>query len=63
MTGENEVNLDANMYITYWSVGSFSFRGGDIVILASCKFHSIRVHDNLVFNPINNKSIVTYFLF
>ena len=28
------------------------------VILASCKYHFIRVHENLVQHPTNNKSII-----
>ena len=28
-----------------------------IIILASYKFHFIRVHDNLVYDPCNKKSI------
>ena len=31
---------------------------GEIVILAHCVFHFIRVHDNLVQHPSNNISII-----
>ena len=30
---------------------------GRIVILASCEYHFIRVHENVVQHPINNTSI------
>ncbi len=60
------------MGLIYWSVCSFSKRGGDevkrmdrgIVIITSNMFHFIRVHDNLAYDPSNNKSIlyfITYF--
>ena len=52
------------MDINYWSVSSSSKRGGDgikevgvVVILASYKSHFIRVHDHLVYDPSNDKSI------
>ena len=32
--------------------------GGEVVILASKKFHSIRVYDNLVYYPSNELSIL-----
>ena len=35
---------------------------GGIVILASCKYHSHRVHENLVQHPNNNISIILYHL-
>ena len=31
---------------------------GVIVVLDSCKFHLITVHDNLMQDPSNNKSII-----
>ena len=51
--------------IPYWLVRSSSRRGGvvergwsgEIVTLASYKFYFLRVHDNLVKNPSDNKSI------
>ena len=54
------------MDIIYLSVCSFIRRGVDvvkgvdegIVILAICKFHFIRVYDNLVKDPSINKSII-----
>ena len=51
--------------VIYWSVCLSRRRGGDAVkgwrkgmfILVSYKFHFIREHDNLVYDPNNNKSI------
>ena len=51
--------------IPYWLVRSSSRRGGvvergwsgEIVTLASYKFYFLRVHDNRVKNPSDNKSI------
>ena len=56
----------ANMDLIYWSVCSSSRRGGDwlkgvdwgIVILASCKHHFIKVHENLEQHPISNISFL-----
>ena len=57
LTGEKLSSiLVANMYLIYWSVRSFIRRGGiclkgsdeDIVILGSCMYYFIRVHENLV---------------
>ena len=31
---------------------------GGIIVLARCKFHFIRVHENLLQHPIDNKSIL-----
>ena len=55
------------MDITFWPVRSSSKRGGDgvkgadlegvVVILASYKFHLIKVHDDLVQDLSNNNSI------
>ena len=33
---------------------------GDIVILASCEYHFIRVHENMVQHPSNNISIILH---
>ena len=65
MTGEIVVNLGANMELIHWSVRLTSRRGEDgvkgmdgcIVILASCKYHFIRLHENMVQHPSNNISI------
>ena len=46
----------ANIELVYWSIRSSSWRGGDwvkgkkgvIIILASCDFHFIRDHNNMV---------------
>ena len=51
------------MDLIYWLVSLYSMRvGGEVkgglFILASCNFHFIRVHDFLVRDPSNNKSIV-----
>ena len=58
--GKIVVNLGC-YNIIYYSVCSSSIHpiGGDggIIISASYKFHFIRVHDNLVSDPSNNKSI------
>ncbi len=58
------------MDINYWSVRLSSRRGRDgvkkgdwaerVVILASKKFHIIRVNNNLVKDPSNSKSIFYY---
>ena len=53
------------MVLNYWSVRSSISRGGDgvkgldggIVILASCEFHFISEHENLLQHPSNNISI------
>ena len=70
MTGEKVVvNLGANMDVTHWPVRLSSGMGcgkgvyGGIVILASYKFRFISVHDNLVYDPSNIKSIVTAYIF
>ena len=60
--------LLANMDLTYWSVYSSSRIGGygikgvevGIVILASCEYNFIRVHENLAQYPSNNILIVIY---
>ena len=57
MEGEKFSSIqDANMWLIYWSVRSSSSRGGDGLksvdggyrYLASCVFHFIREHENLV---------------
>ena len=54
LTAENLSSIEvANRDLIYWSVRSSSRRGGDgikgvIIILASCKYHFIKVHENLV---------------
>ena len=63
--------LVANMKIVYWSflyqaggvMVKRGWMGRGIVILARCKFHFIRVHENLVKDPTNNKSIIVSFHF
>ena len=64
LTGKNLSSIYvANMELIYWSIRLSSRREGNgvsvwiIVILASYKFHLIRVHENLVQHPINNISI------
>ena len=47
--------------VVYWSVSSSRGRGGDglkrveggIFILAHCKYHFIKEHENLVYDPTN----------
>ena len=60
------VNLGCHNVPVYWSVRSsisdwmgWGKRGGywGIVILSSCEYHFIRVHENLVQHPSNNMSI------
>ena len=56
------------MELIYWSVYSYSRReeggvkrracGKSLFMLASYKFHFIRVHDDLVYDPSDDKSIV-----
>ena len=55
------------MDLIYWSVHSYSRRGGENVevvdrgyqyFLASCEYYFVRVHENLVQHPSNNISIV-----
>ena len=62
LTGGNFLSIElANMDLAYWSLRSFSRRevdGGkrelmvDILILASCEHHFIRLHGNLVQHPV-----------
>ena len=53
-----------NLSLIYWLVPSSRRRGKgvdkDIVNLASCGYYFIRVHENLVQHPNNNKSICKY---
>ena len=66
LTGENLSSIYvANMDLIYFLARSSSRRGGDglsligdIVILASCKYHLINIHENLVQHPSNNISIL-----
>ena len=56
------------MDLINWSVRSSSRRGGDgvkggVVILASCEYYFIRVHENLLQHPSNYISIITYIVF
>ena len=68
LTGENLSSIQvANMDIFYWSVRSFSRRGGNgignVVSLDSCRFHVNRIHENLVQHPSNIISILPHIIF
>ena len=65
MTGKKLSSIKVAKWTSYIyqfvrSLGGEGVKGVDegIVILASYMFHFIRVHDNLVKGPSNNKSIV-----
>ena len=67
LTGENLTSIKVpNLDLIYWPIRLSSRKGedmlkgvvGGIVVLYSYKYHLIRVHENLVQHPINNKSIV-----
>ena len=51
--------LIAYMDLFCWTISYSSVREGDRVnrYLASCEYHIIRVHENLVQHPSNNLSI------
>ena len=58
MTGEKLLSIYvAKMELIYWLFHLSSRRRGDvvkgIVILASCEYHCIRVHEKLVQHPSN----------
>ena len=70
MTGENCRQFKvADMDVIHWPVRISTGMGcgkgvnSGIVILASYKFRFISVHDNLVYDPSNIKSIVTAYIF
>ena len=61
LTGGNFLIIGCYKGPHYWSVRSSSWTGGNvvkmldgIVVLASCEYKFIRVHENLVQHPINN---------
>ena len=54
-------NQLANKDLIHWSVSLFSWKGGvGIVILVSCEYYFIRVHENMVQHPSYNISITTF---
>ncbi len=58
LTGENlSIFKVANMDLLYWSVRSSKGFDVGIVFLASCEYHFIRVHENMIQHPSNNISI------